>query len=225
MVRTRVKICCISSPEEAALALVAGADAVGLVGPMPSGAGIIGYERARHIAATVPPPVMPVLLTSQTRAEAIAEQARACEINTVQLVKHVSVDTHDWLARHAPALRRIQVIHVEGMEALEVIAHYGDRPHAFLLDSGRPDTDEYGGTGRRHDWQVSARCVREARRPVFLAGGLDAANAAEAIAAVRPFGLDVCSGLRTDEGLDPTRLAAFMRAVRKADAEASRQVA
>lgn len=225
MVRTRVKICCISSPEEAALALDAGADALGLVGPMPSGAGIIGDERARHIAATVPPPVMPVLLTSQTEAEAIAEQARTCAINTVQLVKHVSADTHDWLARHAPTLRRIQVIHVEGMEALEVIAGYGDRPHAFLLDSGRPGTDEFGGTGRRHDWQVSARCVREAGRPVFLAGGLDPANAAEAIMAVRPFGLDVCSGLRTEKGLDSTRLAAFMQAVREADADKARQAA
>ena len=161
---------------------------------------------------------MPILLTSETEPQTIAEQARVCAISAVQLVRHVAPGTHDWLAKYMPALRRIQVIHVEGEDALGVIATYGERPHAYLLDSGRPGAEELGGTGRRHDWAVSARCVEAAPRPVFLAGGLDPANAAEAIATVRPYGLDVCSGLRAADGLDAARLTDFMQAVRAADA-------
>jgi phosphoribosylanthranilate isomerase len=72
---------------------------------------------------------------------------------------------------------------------------------------------ELGGTGRRHDWAVSRAIVeRVAPLPVYLAGGLHAGNAAEAVRTVRPFGLDVCSGVRTDGRLDPARAAAFVRA-------------
>jgi phosphoribosylanthranilate isomerase len=87
-----------------------------------------------------------------------------------------------------------------------------------LLDTGNPalPVKELGGTGRRHDWSLSRR-IREALAvPVFLAGGLTADNVAEAIAAVGPFALDVCGGVRTAGGLDETRLRAFFRAVRAA---------
>jgi phosphoribosylanthranilate isomerase len=91
--------------------------------------------------------------------------------------------------------------------------------HAFLLDSGRPSlpTPEYGGTGRTHDWAVSAEFVRRSPHPVFLAGGLSAANVSEAIRRVRPFGVDLCSGVRTDGHLDPGKLRAFVGAVLGAD--------
>ncbi|GAB5374428.1 MAG: phosphoribosylanthranilate isomerase [Acuticoccus sp.] len=217
MARTRIKICCIASAEEATLAAAAGVDALGLVGKMPTGPGIVTDRTARAVAATVPPPVMPWLLTSETEPDAILAHARACAISTVQIVSHIAPEAHDYLARHAPALRRVQVIHVEGPEALETIARYGERPHGFLLDSGRPSVNELGGTGRAHDWQVSARCVRDAPRPVFLAGGLTPQNVGAAVNEVRPFGVDVCSGLRDDTGLDPARLAAFVTAVGEAD--------
>ena len=219
MRRTRVKICCIASPEEAALAVDAGADAVGLVGAMPTGPGVITDAAARRIALTVPPPVMPWLLTSEEDPVAIRDHAAACGVSTVQIVRHVAPQTHDWLAEHAPTLRRVQVIHVEGRDALDIVAAYGSRPHAYLLDSGRPSVAELGGTGRRHDWAVSAELVRVASRPVFLAGGLGPDNAAEAVRAVRPFGLDICSGLRTDGALDAALLARFIAAIRATDAD------
>jgi phosphoribosylanthranilate isomerase len=86
---------------------------------------------------------------------------------------------------------------------------------AILLDSGRPTArvPELGGTGRVHDWEVSRRVVGAVDRPVWLAGGLNPDNVADAIATVRPFGVDVCSGVRTDGGLDPVKLEAFVRAV------------
>lgn len=217
MARTRIKICCIASTEEATLAAAAGVDALGLVGKMPSGPGVVTDATARMVAANVPPPVMAWLLTSETQPDAIIAHARGCAINTVQIVSHIEPDAHDYMARHAPSLRRVQVIHVEGPEAPAIIARYGERPHAFLLDSGRPSSNELGGTGRAHDWTVSKRCVREAPRPVFLAGGLSPDNVARAIAEVRPFGVDVCSGLRDDTGLDPVRLAAFVATVAEAD--------
>ena len=223
--RTRVKVCCIKSPAEAALAIAAGADAVGLVGEMPTGPGIIDEATAERIASGLPAPASPWLLTSHDDAASIAAHAERCAVTTVQIVRHVAPNVHEELAVRAPWLRRVQVVHVEDGSAVDLLADYGDLPHTFLLDSGRPSASELGGTGRIHDWSVSARCVRTASRPVFLAGGLNPNNAGEAIAAVHPFGLDVCSGLRRNDQLDADRLAAFVAAVREADAKVNDRVA
>jgi phosphoribosylanthranilate isomerase len=86
---------------------------------------------------------------------------------------------------------------------------------ALLLDSGNPSlaTKELGGTGRAHDWAVSRRIRDAVGVPVYLAGGLNPQNVRKAIAQVQPFGVDVCSGLRTDGRLDAVKLEEFMRAV------------
>lgn len=104
---------------------------------------------------------------------------------------------------------------------MELIPAYSARVHAFLLDSGRPNAAvaELGGTGRCHDWAVSAEFVKASPKPVFLAGGLSAANAGDAIRQVRPFGLDLCSSVRTDGHLNPVKLSEFVLAVERADAE------
>lgn len=201
------------------MAVEAGADAVGLVGPMPGGPGIVDDDTARTVAAAVPAPVAPWLLTAEGEPDAVIAHAERCGATTVQIVRHIPPADHDRMAEAAPWLRRVQVIHVEGEEALDLIADYGTRPHTFLLDSGRPSIAELGGTGRIHDWSISARCVAAAERPVFLAGGLGPENAGDAVRRVAPFGLDVCSGLRDAEGaLDATALAAFVAAVEEADA-------
>ena len=125
------------------------------------------------------------------------------------------------LAVLEPQVRRVQVIHVEGEDALDLIPAYGPHVHAFLLDSGRPDAavPEFGGTGRVHDWTISAAFVRASDRPVFLAGGLNPQNVGEAIRRVRPYGVDLCSGVRSNGELDQGKLAAFMHAVGLADHE------
>jgi len=99
-------------------------------------------------------------------------------------------------------------------EALEV----GRWVDALLLDSGNPSlrVKELGGTGRTHDWTLSARIVAQSRVPVFLAGGLNSENVLEAIRQVRPFGVDVCSGVRTADELDEDKLERFMSQVRAA---------
>jgi phosphoribosylanthranilate isomerase len=191
--RTRVKICCI---------------------------GPIGDDAIAAIAAEVPPPVATFLLTAETSAAAIAAHVRATRPSVVQVVSHIDPAEAAELAMLAPEVRRVQVVHVEGREALAMIPLYAPYVHAFLLDSGRPHAAvaELGGTGRAHDWSISAAFVRASERPVFLAGGLTADNVGEAIRRVRPFGLDLCSGVRRDGRLDAAKVAAFMAAVRHADA-------
>jgi len=218
--RTRIKICCIASIDEAKLAIAAGADALGLVAAMPSGPGPIPDARIAQIAAWTPPPVATFLLTSETTAQRIVEHVRATQPSTVQIVGHIDPDEAAQLARLLPHVRRVQVIHVEGPQALELIPAYAPHVHAFLLDSGRPGAavPELGGTGRTHDWSVSARFVRASPRPVFLAGGLDDTNVADALRQVRPYGIDLCSRVRTDGKLDVMKLALLMGAVRDVDA-------
>lgn len=213
--RIRLKVCCISSIAEARLAVALGADALGLVGPMPSGPGTLPLAAIAGIVPHVPPPVASVLLTSQITAEGILAEARQTGANTVQIVSHIDPAEYRAL-RRAPVLRFIQVVHVEDRTSLALATDYARVADALLLDSGRLSlpVPELGGTGRTHDWSISAAIVKAVEKPVFLAGGLNTGNVREAVAAVRPYGLDLCSGVRTEGALDPDRLAAFVAALR-----------
>lgn len=220
MSRVRVKICCIADREEARLAIAAGADALGLVGAMPSGPGPIADGLIAEIAEAVPPPLATFLLTSETEPDAIVAHARRCRTNTLQLVDRVPPEAYPRLRHDLPAVRLVQVVHVGGREALDEALRVAPLVDALLLDSGQPDASVrvLGGTGRTHDWTISRSIVEQAACPVFLAGGLRVTNVAEAIAAVRPFGVDLCTGVRTDMRLDPAKLEAFMAAVEGARA-------
>lgn len=211
-----VKICCISSVEEARLAVAAGASAVGLVGRMPSGPGVIGDELIRTIARTVPPPVATFLLTSEPTPEAVIEHQRRVQTNTVQLVDALPAGSYRILRAALPGVKLVQVIHVLDELSIDEALASAEEVDALLLDSGNPKlaVKELGGTGRRHDWKLSRRIVEQSRVPVFLAGGLKPDNVREAIDTVQPFGLDLCSSVRTNGKLDPQRLAEFFSQVR-----------
>jgi phosphoribosylanthranilate isomerase len=214
MATPRVKICCIMSVAEACLAVSAGASALGLVGPMPSGPGIIDDALIAEIAAAVPPPIATFLLTSETRADAIVDHARRCRTNTVQLVDRVEAGAHARIRRALPQVKIVQVLHVADADVVDEARTLAGAVDAFLLDSGNPNlaVKELGGTGRVHDWGLSRRIVEAVDRPVFLAGGLRKDNVAEAIVRVRPFGLDLCSSVRSEGRLDADKLAAFFAA-------------
>ncbi|MEL6672719.1 MAG: phosphoribosylanthranilate isomerase [Bacteroidota bacterium] len=217
--KTQVKICCISSLEEAKLAKVAGAYALGLVSAMPSGPGVIEEGLIAHIIQEIGTDIETFLLTSLTRTEDIIAQAQRLRPSTIQLVDALSAGTHADIKAALPHTKLVQVIHV--LDEASVVAAKAaaqDVDH-LLLDSGNPNlaVKELGGTGRVHDWRLSRQIVAEAGVPVFLAGGLRAHNAGQAIWEVGPFGLDICSGVRTAGQLDPEKLEAFFQAVWKAD--------
>ncbi len=216
MTLPRIKICCISTPQEAALAIHHGAAALGLVSAMPSGPGVIDEARIAEIAATVPPAVATFLLTALTDADAIIDQQRRCGTSTLQLVDAVAPAEHRRLRRALPGIALVQVIHVRDADTVDEARAAAETVDALLLDSGNPAlaVKELGGTGRVHDWSLSRRIVEQCGKPVFLAGGLRPDNVAGAIREVRPFGLDLCSGVRTAGHLDASKLTAFVEAVR-----------
>ena|SRR6202021_2751797 len=212
----RVKICCIASVEEAILAIECGASALGLVSHMPSGPGVISDEQIAEIAATVPPAIGTFLLTSSQSVREITEQQRFCRTNTIQICDHLTQGTHRDLKNALPGISIVQVVHVTGPESVEEAVRVAPRVDAILLDSGNQKlaVKELGGTGRTHDWTLS-RAIRECIDvPLFLAGGLTPDNVSQAIDEVGPFGLDVCSGVRTDGKLDATKLQWFLSAAR-----------
>jgi len=211
----RVKICCIGSIDEAALAIACGASALGLVSNMPSGPGVVSDERIAEIVATVPPAIGTFLLTSRQRVPEIIEQQRFCRTNTIQICDHLSVGTHRDIKEALPGISVVQVVHVTGPESVEEAARIAPHVDAILLDSGNQKlaVKELGGTGRTHDWSLS-RAIRERIGiPLFLAGGLTPENVGQAIEEVGPFGLDLCSGVRSDGKLDATKLKRFFSAV------------
>jgi phosphoribosylanthranilate isomerase len=211
----RVKICCIASIDEASLAIDCGASALGLVSHMPSGPGVIGDELIAEIAATIPPAIGTFLLTSRQTVADIVKQQRFCRTNTIQICDHLAVGTHRQLKDALPGISIVQVIHVTGLESVEEAAQVAPQVDAILLDSGNQKlaVKELGGTGRMHDWSLS-RAIRERINvPLFLAGGLTPENIAQAIEAVEPFGVDICSGVRSDGRLDAVKLRRFFSAI------------
>jgi len=212
---TRVKICCIASVDEAWLAIRSGASALGFVSKMPSGPGPIEEELIASIVPHVPPGIATFLLTSETTAEPIIAQQRRTLVNTIQLVDAVEPGTHEVLRKSLPGVAIVQVIHVTGPESVTEAVEIAPKVNALLLDSGNPSlaVKELGGTGRVHDWSLSREIRDRASVPLYLAGGLNPSNVAAAIEAVRPFGVDICSGLRTNGSLDESKVSAFMAAI------------
>ena len=213
--KPRVKICCMGSVEEMRLAVYYGASAVGLVSAMPSGPGVIDEEEITRIAAAVPPGVASFLLTSVQDAAGIIEQQRRCRTNTLQIVDRLEVGTYQEIRAALPGIKIVQVIHVVDESSLEEAAAIAPQVDALLLDSGNQSLTikELGGTGRVHDWAISRRIREQVAVPLYLAGGLNAGNVQEAIASVGPFGLDLCSSVRTDGRLDEVKLARLFAAI------------
>jgi phosphoribosylanthranilate isomerase len=209
--RPRVKICCIASVEEASMAIEAGASAVGLVSAMPSGPGPIPEELIAEIAATIPPGVSSFLLTCLQDAASIIDQQQRLRVNTIQICDRLTNGSYQDLREALPGVSLVQVVHVRGPEAVDEAIAVAPHVDAILLDSGNQSLTikELGGTGRTHDWTLSRKIRESIDVPLFLAGGLNPANVAAAIREVQPFGIDVCSGLRTNGHLDREKLKQF----------------
>ncbi len=209
----RVKICCISSLDEAKLAIEAGADALGLVSEMPSGPGVIDDLLIASISAAVPPSIDTFLLTSKTDPVDIQIQFEQSSANTLQLVDWLGTKSLRELRERCPNARLVQVIHIDSEAQIQMALDIESDVDALLLDSGKPNASlrELGGTGRTHDWHISEQIRQAVSIPVFLAGGLTASNVTEAIRSVSPYGVDLCSSVRTNGSLDARIIAAFFK--------------
>jgi phosphoribosylanthranilate isomerase len=187
---------------------------------MPSGPGVISEEQITQIATRVPPGIATFLLTSRQDVEAIVEQQRRSKTNTIQICDHLTNGSYHDLKRALPGISIVQVVHVTGPESVDEAVSIAPQVDAILLDSGNQKlpTKELGGTGRTHDWRLSRRIREEIGIPLFLAGGLNPGNVQQAIEEVGPFGLDICTGVRTDGKLDENKLRQLFENVRQASA-------
>jgi len=209
--RVKVKICCISSIEEANLAIKYGASALGLVGKMPSGPGVIDDNLIRKIVETVPPPISTFLLTSETNANDVIAHYQRVHTSTIQMVDYVDHQEYEKIRTALPHVKLVQVIHVIDEESVAEAIEISEYVDALLLDSGNPNLPikELGGTGRAHDWNLSKKIRESVSIPVFLAGGICKDNVNKAIEVVKPFGVDLCSSVRTNGALDENKLREF----------------
>ena len=194
------------------MAIELGASAIGLVSRMPSGPGPIEEDLIAEIVAAAGNRVETFLLTSETTADAIIAQQRRTGASTLQLVDTVEAGAHEAIRNSLDGTRIVQVVHVVGEVSLGEAVEAARTADALLLDSGNPKlaVKELGGTGRRHDWKISRRIIESVEIPVYLAGGLNPQNVREAIDAVGPYGVDVCSGVRTNGRLDREKASDFV---------------
>lgn len=198
----RVKICGISDVESALVAADAGADAIGLV--FAASRRQVTVERAREIATTLPPFVAKVGVFVDENRERIEQIADSCGLDAVQLHGHEAPDFCASL--RAPVIKAIRV-----RDASSLATMNGYRVAAFLLDSYDPETA--GGTGSPFNWNLAAEVSRSVR--VILSGGLTADNVQEALELVKPFGVDVSSGVESDGRKDHGKIREFILRVRE----------
>ncbi len=206
--RTRIKICGLTREADVAAAVAAGADAVGFVRYAGS-ARHVALERALHLAATLPPFVTPVLLWVNAEAAEVVAAAAALPHALHQF--HGDETPQQCRAVGRPYLRAVRM--APGVDLLDFAARFADA-QALLLDAL---VEGYGGGGKVFDWSLVPQ--QGVARPVVLSGGLHAANVAEGMARVRPWAVDVSSGVESAKGIkDAAAMRRFCTAVREADA-------
>jgi len=199
------------------MAIGAGADSLGLVSSMPSGPGVISDSKIREVTQIIPPSIDAFVLTALDNSWDLIDLIRKVKNRTIQLVDRLNTGNYQEIRASIPCVKIVQVIHVMNEEAIEQAIRVSSYVDAILLDSGNTElpTKELGGTGKTHDWNISREIVEQVDTPVFLAGGLNPDNVVEAIEIVKPFGVDVCNGVRTNEKLDPAKLKKFIDNVKR----------
>jgi phosphoribosylanthranilate isomerase len=145
-----VKVCCITCEADLQLAVAEGADALGLVGPMPSGTGIITLETARRLNALAPPAVTPFLLSSATLTERMVEEVRYTGVPVLQIVDHAPAGAYARLRQAAPWVRIVQVVHVAGPETVDEVLRVAGRPtrSCSTAAAARGRSPVWAGPGR-----------------------------------------------------------------------------
>jgi phosphoribosylanthranilate isomerase len=208
----RVKICGIKRVEDAFSAVRWGADSLGfLVGQRHASPDFVTPDQAREMILRLPPFITKVMVTHMVKAaEVVALVDEVCP-DTVQLHGEMHHSEVRELRRLRPSLRILKSFHIVDEASIEYGVPYVGLVDAFVLDSLNVDTGEIGGTGLVHDWAVSRRVVSRYPTPVILAGGLTPENVQEAIHTVRPYAVDVNSGLKDAKGFkDHAKIHTFV---------------
>jgi phosphoribosylanthranilate isomerase len=209
----KVKICGITTLEDARQAIALGADALGfLVGKVhPSTGGFITAEKAREIIENLPPFCSTVLVTHLSRPREVLDTARAMAVNTIQLHGDTSPKEALEIQAALPSVKLYRVIHVFDEGAVSEAKAFEGAVDGIILDTAVKETGQVGGTGKTHDWGISRKIVEEVSLPVILAGGLTPENVREAIERVGPYAVDVHSGVtHPGGGKDYERMKSFI---------------
>ena len=208
----KVKICGVRTAEDASKCVEAGADAVGmLLAPSPRR---ITVERAGAIVKGLPPFVTPVIVAMPSSAEEAVEAARKIGPGAIQLQGDEPPEMLAEIKKALPGIRLIKAVHVGSGDELEKARAYEEVADAILLDTMSPGR---GGSGQTHDWSLSKKVAASIKKPVVLAGGLNPSNVAGAVRAVRPFAVDVASGVEAEGRAKDMRLVkAFIRNAKEA---------
>jgi phosphoribosylanthranilate isomerase len=207
---TRAKICGIRDAGARDVAVAAGADAIGFVVEIPRSKRSIGREEARELIEDLPPFVSSVIVVEPESAAEAAKLALDTGADVIQVNDSLSFEDLATLKGMVPT-RLVATVPAKpgGLDHARRLAEVAD---ALLLDS--LEEGKLGGTGAVHDWDLSADLVRRVDVPVILAGGLKPENVAAAIKTVKPYAVDVSSGIETDGAKDPEKIEAFLREVR-----------
>ncbi|MDP3517958.1 MAG: phosphoribosylanthranilate isomerase [Pseudohongiella sp.] len=206
--RTRVKICGITRPQDARLAATLGADALGLVFYAGSKRAV-NIEQARQIRAVIPAFVSLVGLFVNPAQKEVESVLAGVHLDCIQF--HGDESPEFCASFGVPYIKAIRV--APGLDVPALIDTFSSAC-AILLDAWDPV--QAGGTGKQFDWSLAAQCVQQSDLPIILAGGLEAANAVQAINDVKPWALDLSSGVESEPGVkDPQRLTAFFDEVNR----------
>ncbi len=216
--RTRIKICGLTREGDVDAAVRAGADAVGFV-LYPQSPRFVSPERAGELARRLPPFVTPVLLFVNASPEFIAQGATAVPHALLQF--HGDETPADCLAAGRPFIRAARIPPGPAGAGFDLLKYASDftAAQAILLDA---HVEGYGGGGQSFDWNAFpwSHPLLNASSRLVLSGGLTPANVTDGIRLVRPWAVDVSSGVEVSKGIkDPDKMLAFVAAVRAADAQ------
>ncbi len=219
--RVKVQIAGVSSLDEALALVRMGVDALGFTLRLPGGVHDgLTEAKARSIVHALPPFVASVAITYVETARDAMDLCQFTGVNTIQLHGEFPTGELEMLRAAMPYLKVIRAVHVTGPEAIAHARSLERRADALILDTFDPATGQRGATGRTHDWTISRQIVDAVRVPILLAGGLTPQNVGAAISTVRPWAVDVHTGIEDPDGrrnLD--RMRAFVDAVRRVEAE------
>lgn len=213
--RVKVKICGITRAEDLQVSVTAGADFVGFVVDVPSSPRNISIEEAEELIKIAPSSVMKVVVTIFRGVERLLDMYDRLKPDFLQV--HAPQEKFEQIREIVGGVPIIKAINVSSNYPLEGILREASIFKAILVDSNVPG--KYGGTGVIHDWRISRR-IRDLiyPKPLILAGGLKPENVCEAILAVKPFAVDVSSGVESKPGIkDKQKIISFIREARRAE--------